>query len=126
MKFHSVDSEEDEALWERILELEGHVFTTARGLEFSYHVKRNRQGQKLGEIVFDRKEKSVTRNTILLAYKNALEEQAREGCVSGPKKLNVFGASYLYPVFLTMGICTKKPASSGEGENLCFFDMDAP
>ena len=47
-----------------------------------------------------RKEKSVTRASILVAYKKAQEL----GRVTGPKQLGVFGASYLYPVFLRLGI----------------------
>ena len=47
-----------------------------------------------------RKEKSVTRASILVAYKKAQEL----GCVTGPTQLGVFGASYLYPVFLGLGI----------------------
>ena len=106
MQYHTVVSKEDERLWQRFVELEGHSFTTARGLEYTYHVKRNRQGEMLGELVFDRKEKTITRNTVLLAYQKAQAVQANEGCVKGPKKLGVFGASYLYPIFLHMGICT--------------------
>ena len=108
MQYHTIASEEDEQLWQRFIELEGRPFNTARGLEFTYHVKRNKQGDLLGELVFDRKEKTITRNTVLLAYQNAQAVQAEEGCVNGPKKLGVFGASYLYPVFLHMGICTKE------------------
>ena len=44
-----------------------------------------------------------------MSYRRALDVQAAEGCVSGPKKLGTFGASYLYPVFLRMGICTANP-----------------
>ena len=107
MLYHTVTSDEDEQLWQKIVALEGHSFTTARGLVYSYRVKRNRQGDMLGEIIFDRKEKTITRATILLAYQRALKLQQTEGCVSGPKRLGVFGASYLYPIFLHMGICTK-------------------
>jgi len=109
MRFHTVTSAEDERLWTQITSLEGHRFVTARGLEFSFFVKRNKQGEMLGEIVFDRKEKTITRATILLAYQNAIAIQKSDGCVSGPKKLGVFGASYLYPIFLQMGVCTQNP-----------------
>ena len=107
MLYHIVASEEDEQLWQKIISLEGHPFKTAKGLEYSYHVKRGRKGELLGELVFDRREKTITRATILLAYQKALDVQKAEGCVSGPKKLGVFGASYLYPIFLHMGVCTK-------------------
>lgn len=58
--------------------------------------------------MIDRKEKTITRNTVLVAYENAVELMDTEGCVSGPKKLGCFGASYLYPVFLELGICRKE------------------
>lgn len=98
---------EGDQIWALILTHEGESFMTARGLTFTYSVKRNRDGEPVGEIIFDRKEKSITRATILLAYQRATDVQNSEGCVSGPKKLGVFGASYLYPIFLRLGICTK-------------------
>lgn len=98
---------EDDQIWALILAHEGESFTTVRGLSFTYSVKRNREGEPVGEIVFDRKEKSVTRATILLAYQRATDVQNSKGYISGPKKLGVFGASYLYPIFLRLGICTK-------------------
>lgn len=52
----------------------------------------------------DRKDKSITRATVELAFRTALEVQRAEGRVSGPKKLKTFGASYLYPIFLAFGI----------------------
>ena len=107
MRYHIVASEEDEHVWKQVMELAGTTFTTAKGLEFSYHIKRNRQGELLGELVFDRKKKTITRATLLLAYQKARELQRAEGCVSGPKRLGVFGASYLYPIFLRMGVCSQ-------------------
>lgn len=82
-----------DALWEAILAFEGAIFYTAKGLEYSYTIRGN-------EMFVSRKEKSVTRASILVAYKKAQEL----GCVTGPKQLGVFGASYLYPVFLRLGI----------------------
>ena len=81
-----------DALWEAILAFEGAIFYTARGLEYWYTIRGN-------EMFVSRKEKSVTRASILVAYKKAQEL----GCVTGPKQLGVFGASYLYPVFLEAG-----------------------
>ena len=102
---HNENSDVDTRLWEAIVAHEGEIFFTVRGLEYQYSVKHNRDGAANGEIVFDRKAKSITRATILLAWQKALEIQAAEGCVKGPKKLGVFGASYLYPIFLKLGIC---------------------
>ena len=47
-----------------------------------------------------RKKRSITRSRVNIALKETLE---MNGKVSGPKKLNVFGASYLYPIFLRLG-----------------------
>ena len=115
---HIENSDADTRLWEAIVAHEGEIFVTARGLEYSYSVKHNRDGAANREIVFDRKAKSITRATVFLAWQKALEVQAAEGCVKGPKKLGVFGASYLYPIFLKLGICkgsSDRPCAAAEG-----------
>ena len=48
----------------------------------------------------ERKERIISRSTVELGFVAYLEVKEREGSVSGPKKLGVFGASYLLPVFL--------------------------
>ena len=106
---HLHDSDADHYLWEAMTAFEGYSFMTAKGLSFTYQVKRGRAGHTTGEIVFDRKEKSVTRSTVIRAFHNALKVQKQEGFVSGPKKLGVFGASYLFPVFLRLGVCENLP-----------------
>lgn len=99
----------EDYLWNAIVLFEGYSFKTMKGLKFFYTVNRNRDGEQTGEIIFDRKEKGVTRATISLAYEKALEIEAAEGYVSGPKKLGVFGASYLYPIFLRFGMINPAP-----------------
>ena len=90
-------------LWNRLIELQhekqlqSEKFKTTRGLEFTYHITGN-------ELFIDRKEKSITRSTVNMAYKRALQL----GKVSGPKKLNTFGASYLLPIFLELGVCSRE------------------
>lgn len=96
-----VENPTDENLWAAIEAFEGYPFSTEKGLSFKYSVKG-------GGIFFSRKEKSVTRATVMKAFSQARQIQKDEGCVSGPKKLGTFGASYLYPVFLRLGVCTKK------------------
>ena len=55
----------------------------------------------------EKREKSISRSTVELGLKNALEEQKRTGFVSGPRKLNTPGAhSYLYALFLRFGVIT--------------------
>lgn len=81
-------------LWELLKENQEKVFHTYSGLEFQYEIRGN-------EVFFSRKKKSVTRATIERAYEKAGELNY---VVTGPKKLQVFGASYVYPVFLALGI----------------------
>ena len=87
-----------ENLWKAIAVFQGYPFITSKGLKFSYMVKG-------GEMLVDRKEKSITRSTVELAYRRAVEMR---GIVEGPKKLGVFGASYLYPVFVRLGVISEK------------------
>ncbi len=97
-------SDGEQYLWEALLLFANYPFQTTKGLKYSYTIKTGRDGECSGEIVFDRKAKSVTRETINLAYEKVLEIQEKEGYVSGPKKLGVFGASYVYPVFVRLGV----------------------
>ncbi|MCD7886478.1 MAG: helix-turn-helix domain-containing protein [Clostridiales bacterium] len=84
-----------ENLWAALLLFQSCPFHTAKGLEFSYTIKG-------GELFVSRKEKSITRSSVEMAFRRALAL----GEVSGPKKLGVFGASHLYPVFLRLGVIT--------------------
>lgn len=106
---HTVSSDDDNYIWNLVLSHAGETFFTARGLPFAYQQKISQSGEPLGELMIDRKKKTITRNTVLLAYRKAQELMETEGCVSGPKKLGVFGASYLYPIFLKTGVCRAEP-----------------
>lgn len=81
-------------LWAAITAFQSYPFYTAKGLKFQYEVHG-------GEMKVDRKNKSITRSSVEIAYQKVLE---LEGIVTGPKKLGVFGASYLYPVFMRIGV----------------------
>lgn len=91
-KLEEVLSEEN--LWHAIVLFAGETFKTAKGLEYTYFIRGY-------EIFFSRREKSVTRSTVSIAFKKALE---LERVVTGPKKLGVFGASYIYPIFIRLGV----------------------
>ena len=81
-------------LWERITELSGKTLKTYSGLEFDYTVKGH-------EIFISRKNKSITYSSV---NKALLELGKLGGVVPGPKALGVFGASYIYPIFVELGI----------------------
>lgn len=81
-------------LWDTLALFQGYPFRTAKKLEFTYSLKGY-------EMFVSRKEKSLTRASVMLAFRKAL---GLNRVVSGPKKLGTFGASYLYPVFLYLGV----------------------
>lgn len=87
----------EDALWDALVLLEGKSFETAKHLDYSYAVKGY-------EIFVSRKDKSITRSTVNLSLWNAMRLQKAGLPVSGPKKLKTFGASYLYPIFVELGV----------------------
>ncbi len=89
-----------DGLWDTLTTLQHLPFTTARGLEFHFHI----QGR---EMFVSRKDKSITYASVELAFQRVKD---LDGQVSGPKMLNVFGASYIYPIFLYLGIITSTSA----------------
>ena len=88
------EGDQEMKLWSLLLYLQGCVFLTAKGLKFSYKIKG-------GEMFVSRKSKSITQATVFIAFRKAME---LGGTVNGPKQLGTFGASYLYPVFVRIGI----------------------
>lgn len=86
-----------EALWDALVEIQQEQFGTAKGLAFTYAIRGN-------EMFVSRKDKSLTRATVALAFHNALALQRSGEGVAGPKKLKTFGASYLYPIFIRLGV----------------------
>ena len=88
------DAEKEEKLWQEFTYLQGCLFTTSKGQNFTYKIRG-------GEMFVDRKEKSITKVTVMKAYGKVIE---LDGVVRGPKTLGTFGASYLYPIFVKMGL----------------------
>ena len=100
-----------DAVWALLQQHQQEVFHIAKGLPFTYTIRG-------GELFVDRRQKSITVSTVANALGKiaALEEAGIE--ISGPKKLGCYGASYLYPVLLTLGVIAA-PAP-GEAEQLHF------
>lgn len=86
--------EQEAALWGMLVGLQGCEFLTAKGLKFTYKIHG-------GEMFVNRKSKSITQATVFMAFYKAVE---LGGVVIGPKKLGTFGASYLYPIFVRLGV----------------------
>lgn len=91
---HLKQSEDSSVLWNTLLLFQSYPFYTAKGLKFTYTIKD-------GEMYVGRKDKSITKATIDLAFQKAL---SLDGIVTDSKMLGVFGASYLYPVFIMIGV----------------------
>ena len=107
------------ALWRCVIVFEGYPFSTLgrgsrSGVEYTYQVSRRGgaggrhyagdsvkgYGNELWVVMDgEKKEKSTSRSTVELGFQKYLELLKTEGAVSGPKKLGVFGASYLLPLF---------------------------
>lgn len=86
-------------LWETLQIFQDYSFRTAKGLKFIYIIKGN-------EMFVNRKSKSITIATVELALKRVLELGVE---ATGPKKLGRFGANYLYPIFVRLGVIPQKP-----------------
>ncbi len=85
------------AVWQQLAAHQGETFFTAKGLPFTYAVRG-------GELFVDRRQKSITIATVDAALRN-IEARLESGEeVTGPKKIGCYGASYLYPVFLQLGV----------------------
>ena len=58
--------EREEKLWQELIYLQGCLFTTSKCLDFTYKIHG-------GEMFVDRKEKSITRATVMKAYGKVVE-----------------------------------------------------
>ena len=99
MRFHS-EAITVENLWDVIRENQGKSFLTKKGLPFTYTIKG-------GELFTDRRERSITRSTFEKAYEKLAQDQEGENPprrIVGPKTLNVYGAPYVWAVFMGIGL----------------------
>ncbi len=89
-----------EGLWDVIRKYQGRSFLTKKGLPFTYTVRG-------GELFTDRRERSITRSTFEKAYEKLLADRCGENPpekIVGPKTLNVYGAPYVWAVFVGIGL----------------------
>lgn len=118
LRLHTDLPDETEYLWKAIIAFEDYPFKTfgrgsREGVRFKYTVSRaggsgghHYNGASIdgygNEIWIEGKEKSISRSTVELGYKRARELEI----VKGPKALGLPGSgSYLYPIFLRLGVC---------------------
>lgn len=76
-------------VWEIMRQHQEEEFLTVKGLPFTYTIRG-------GEIFISRRSKSITRSTFDAAYEKVRETPE---LITGPKKLGVFGAPYLWAIF---------------------------
>lgn len=85
------------SLWEAMIAFAGYPFRTAKALSFTYTVRGN-------EILFSRKEKSVTRATVNKTLETAVKLQINGVIITGGERLQGDAADFLYPVFVRLGV----------------------
>ena len=59
------------------------------------------------QFLTDRRERSITRSTFEKAYEKLVQDQVGEDApkkIVGPKTLNLYGAPYIWAVFLGIGL----------------------
>lgn len=81
-----------ENIWEQIVSRQGDTFYTKKGLPFTYYIKG-------GELFASRRERSITKSTFEKAYRKLLERPEE---ITGPKKLNMYGAPYVWAILMTI------------------------
>ncbi len=92
-----LSSPEEIALWDKIVSHAGEILTTSGrgkvpGIPFTYEIKG-------AEMFVSSRSKSITRSTILYAYRKVKGKE-----ISGPKAIGVHGDSYIYAVFKEIGV----------------------
>lgn len=92
-------------LWDVIAERQGETFYTSKKLPFTYRIKG-------GELFADRRERSITRSTFERAYEKILNDPL----IKGPKRLNVYGAPYVWAILKTVGAVPSSENSEEEKE----------
>ena len=74
---------DERSLWSALIAHQGKPFETAHHLEFTYTIHNK-------EMFVSRKEKSITRSTVELAFHKVVELQAAGIPVDGPKMIGTF------------------------------------
>ena len=92
--FEDCDGSLLELVWDAIIKFDSYPFHTVKGIKFRYTVKEQ-------EIVINRKDEIITRETVDMALSNVLQND-RE--VEKPEELKVTGSGYLYPIFTRLTI----------------------
>lgn len=87
----------EDTIWDTIKVFADYPFYTIKGVKFYYTVHGF-------EMQIDRKKKTITKATVLFFIKRVQELHSAGERITGPKKVGTFGASYLFPVFVRVGL----------------------
>lgn len=93
----------EENLWDAVVAFQGYTFCTYSGLEFSYRMKKGRDGEYTRELFIDRREnsKSLAWSSVLLAF-GKIEGHP---LVERPKAMgDIRGVTYIYAIFFRFGL----------------------
>lgn len=106
----------EEHLWEAVLIYQNVKMKTYSGLQFSYEIRRGRNGEYTRELWVDRREnsKSIVWSSVMLAFNNIPEIG---GVVERPKALgDIRGVTYIYGMFNRFGL-VKMPVKAKPGKD---------
>lgn len=110
----------ENTLWNCIVAFQGYPFKTMSGLDFSYQLKKGRDGAYTKELWIDRRKnsKSLAWSSVLMAFGNI--ETVGE-IVVRPKALgDIRGVSYIYGIFYRFGLIdVPEAAKERMGEIFC-------
>ena len=68
------------------------------GITFTYTISTNTDGTPGAEMFVSTRAKSITRATIMYAYRKVKGKE-----IAGPKSIGVYGDSYLFAIFKALG-----------------------
>lgn len=106
--------ERAQAVWDLLRKHAGERFVTAKGLPYTYSIRG-------WELFVDRRAKSITFSTVAAALRRIDALLADGTVISGPKMIGCYGASYLYPVFIALGVLP--PVPPGDTKQLKLEDL---
>ena len=101
LKEHLNQPDEIIYMWSAILAFQGYPFKTPKGYSFKYRVDDE-------TLYFTHQKNGISKATVERAFRNARSIQKEKGYVNDPKKLGTIGATYLYQIFLRIGVYEKE------------------
>lgn len=93
------DAEKEETLWQELIYLQGCIFTTGNGINFTYRIRGS-------EMFVDGEEKGIPRVAVMKAYRKVVGRDTTEE----PENPEASVENYLYPVFAKMGLIRRGKA----------------